>query len=579
MKPEYIYLIGTLSAWIGWIAVFRIVYLVVLMLLGKKDHLREAHAAAIGQCAAIGAGGLVLAFTLPAKSGLEAVHMPTIPLVWPMIPFTGWLAIAAVFMVVARIIQAFSALNDSEKKAKLGAAAVWVGVGALSWYVFKKTDGDITIFTGRLPISIQALTILVCALIASMAVMVASARYTAARGLAKTFVTHIALVLGSLVFGLPFAWLVITSFKEDRDMVAKEGIVWVPRVQVTVPYDDPQDPRFDTDFKGRSVTVAQLEALPNGKLKVEVDRPMGLQGTQFEADKSVLKRVPKDAPVVTAKYDDKTVKALVAENMNDGRQRLRIMEPANLKDQEFLVLPTDTEPLMVTGLRTKNYTEALEFLPPEANLGLTYLRNTLILVVMTLIGTLLSSALVAYGFSRLRFPGKSWLFMLLLSTMMLPGAVTMLPSFLIFRSLGWINTLYPLWVPAFFASAFNVFLLKQFFSNIPMELEDAAKIDGCSYLRTFWQVMLPQIKPALAVIAIWTFMGSWNNFMGPLIYVSSPENMPIAYAVQLFQNDRGGEPGLTMAFATMSMVPVLLLFFFAQKYFIEGVQLSGLGGR
>jgi len=163
--------------------------------------------------------------------------------------------------------------------------------------------------------------------------------------------------------------------------------------------------------------------------------------------------------------------------------------------------------------------------------------------------------------------------------MMLPGAVTMMPTFLIFRELGWIDTLKPLWVPSFFASAFNVFLLRQFFLNIPMELEDAAKIDGCSYLRTFWQVMLPQIRPALAVVAIWTFMGSWNNFMGPLIYISSPEHMPIAYALQLFQNDRSGEPGLTMAFAAMATVPVLVLFFFAQRYFIEGVQLTGLGGR
>src|ERR1019366_5726587 len=121
--------------------------------------------------------------------------------------------------------------------------------------------------------------------------------------------------------------------------------------------------------------------------------------------------------------------------------------------------------------------------------------------------TILSSALVAYGFSRLRFPGKNALFIVLVSTMMLPAAVTMLPTFLIFRQLGWIDTLYPLWVPSFFASAFNVFLLRQFFMNIPMELEDAAKIDGCSYAKTFWSVMLPQIKPALAVIAIWTFMG------------------------------------------------------------------------
>jgi multiple sugar transport system permease protein len=115
--------------------------------------------------------------------------------------------------------------------------------------------------------------------------------------------------------------------------------------------------------------------------------------------------------------------------------------------------------------------------------------------------------------------------------------------------------------------------------QIPMELEDAAKIDGCSYPKTFWSIMLPQIKPALAVIAIWTFVGAWNNFMGPLIYVNSPENMPLSYALKLFQGDRSGEPGLLMAFATLTIVPVLALFFFCQRYFIEGVTLSGLGGR
>jgi multiple sugar transport system permease protein len=137
----------------------------------------------------------------------------------------------------------------------------------------------------------------------------------------------------------------------------------------------------------------------------------------------------------------------------------------------------------------------------------------------------------------------------------------------------------PLWVPTFFAGAFNVFMMRQFFDQIPIELEDAAKIDGCTYLTTFWQVMMPQVKPALAVVAIWTFMGTWNNFMGPLIYINSPEKMPIAYALQLFSGERGGEPALLMAFAALTMLPVLAIFFFAQKYFIEGVSMSGLGGR
>ena len=218
-------------------------------------------------------------------------------------------------------------------------------------------------------------------------------------------------------------------------------------------------------------------------------------------------------------------------------------------------------------------------MPFETWYGLRYLINTLWYVVMAVLGTVLSCSLVAYGFSRLRFPGRDQLFSVMLATMMLPAAVTMLPQFLIFRTLGWVDSLLPLWVPTFFAGAFNVFMLRQFFATVPTELEEAARIDGCGYLRTFWQVMLPQVKPALAVIAIWTFMGAWNNFMGPLIYVSSPEKVTLSYALQLFAGDRYTDVSLIMAFSTMTVLPVLLLFFFAQKYFIEGVTLSGMGGR
>jgi multiple sugar transport system permease protein len=134
-------------------------------------------------------------------------------------------------------------------------------------------------------------------------------------------------------------------------------------------------------------------------------------------------------------------------------------------------------------------------------------------------------------------------------------------------------------VPAFFGSAFNIFLLRQFFLSIPNELEDAAKIDGCGPFATYWRVMMPQVKPALAAISIMGVLGAWNNFQGPLIYLSSPEKMPLAYALQLYQQQHGGEPGLLMAASTMMVLPIIILFFFAQRYFIEGVSLSGLGGR
>jgi multiple sugar transport system permease protein len=226
-----------------------------------------------------------------------------------------------------------------------------------------------------------------------------------------------------------------------------------------------------------------------------------------------------------------------------------------------------------------NYPRALSFLPPDSHDGLVMLSNTLIIAIMSVIGTVLSSSLVAYGFARVKWPGRDWVFGLVLATMMLPGAVTMMPQFLIFRQLHWIDTLFPLWVPSFFASAFNVFFLRQFFLGIPAELEDAARIDGCGYFRTWWNVMLPLVKPALAAVAITTFLGSWKDFMGPLIYISSPEKLTLAYGLQLYNSSHGGEPGYLMAATTMVIVPVMLLFFFTQRYFTQGIALSGFGGR
>jgi len=210
--------------------------------------------------------------------------------------------------------------------------------------------------------------------------------------------------------------------------------------------------------------------------------------------------------------------------------------------------------------------------------GLLFLGNTLTIVSLSLVGTLLSSSMVAYSFARLRWPGRDLCFYALLATMMIPGAVTMIPVFLIFRWLGWIDTLRPLWVPAFFGGAFSVFLLRQFFLGLPNELEDAARIDGCSYWTTYWRILLPQIRPALAALAILQFMGAWNDFMGPLIYITSPQHLTGSYALQLFQSAHGGEWTLLMCAATLWTLPVIILFFFTQRQFIEGITLTGIKG-
>ena len=205
--------------------------------------------------------------------------------------------------------------------------------------------------------------------------------------------------------------------------------------------------------------------------------------------------------------------------------------------------------------------------------------NTLTIATLSVIGTLLSSSLVAYGFARLRAPGRDLLFTVLLGTMMLPGVVTMLPVFIIFAKLRWVNTFRPLIVPSYFGSAFNIFLLRQFFLTIPVELEDAAIVDGASRLRIWATMFIPLSKPALATIAIFSFMFSWNNFMGPLIYLTDVNKYPISLAMSRFLQEHGAEWTLLMAASVIATLPLVVLFFLAQRTFIQGIVTTGLTGR
>ena len=205
-----------------------------------------------------------------------------------------------------------------------------------------------------------------------------------------------------------------------------------------------------------------------------------------------------------------------------------------------------------------------------------YIANSSYLVIMNVIGQLISCSMVAYAFARLQWPGRDILFLAVLATLMLPPQVTMIPVFMVFRSLGWYNTLKPLWVPAFAGGAFFIFLLRQFMKGIPRELEEAALIDGCGYFGIYSRIILPLIKPALAAVGIFTFMTAWNEFMGPLIYVNDQRLYPLALGLFDFRAEYGGEFGLLMAASTIMILPVVVIFFFAQKYFIQGVTLTGM---
>ena len=243
--------------------------------------------------------------------------------------------------------------------------------------------------------------------------------------------------------------------------------------------------------------------------------------------------------------------------------------------------PTEQYQLPVaSGVRAKvvrfhwdNFAAAMKTVPFGR-----YLVNTLTIVLFGTIGTVASCTLVAYGFARFRAPGMSVLFLLLLSTIMLPPQVTLIPTFIIFRQLGWYDTLLPLIVPAFFANAWDVFLLRQFFMTLPIELDDAARIDGCGPWGILWHVIIPQSWPALITVTIFTVLYAWNDFYAPLIYLQSQEHWTVALGLQSFNALYSNQGNLLMAASVLMVLPPILIFFFAQRLFIQGVVISGIKG-
>ena len=226
----------------------------------------------------------------------------------------------------------------------------------------------------------------------------------------------------------------------------------------------------------------------------------------------------------------------------------------------------------------RNYRLTLDYIP-----FWRYVGTGLFLVILNLIGTLFSCSIAAYAFARLQWPGRGICFAALLGTMMIPAQVTMIPQFLIMQKLGWYNTLKPLWVMSFFGSAFSIFLLREFLKGIPRDLEDAARLDGCGFLRIYWHIMLPLVRPTLAVIAIFTFLATWNDFMGPLIYLSDQRLYPLsfglyAFQIQSLQPGTSAGIGMLMAGSLLMMLPVIAIFFFAQRYFLQGITLTGMKG-
>jgi ABC-type glycerol-3-phosphate transport system permease component len=208
----------------------------------------------------------------------------------------------------------------------------------------------------------------------------------------------------------------------------------------------------------------------------------------------------------------------------------------------------------------------------------SYLRNSLFIATVCTIGTAFSSSLVGFSFARLRYPGRNLLFVIALSTLMVPGWVTLIPQFIMFKDFGWLDSFKPLIIPQLFANPAYLFLLRQFFLTLPYEIEDAAKIDGCGYFRIYWNIALPLVTPALIAVAVFTFLYNWNDFLGPLIYLQSPDRFTLPLGLAGLQSQYNTHFELIMAGATLTAVPCIVLFFICQRWFIQGIVISGVKG-
>ena len=245
---------------------------------------------------------------------------------------------------------------------------------------------------------------------------------------------------------------------------------------------------------------------------------------------------------------------------------------SSLKDQgKIFTIPPEWLP---NPIRWSNYSKVFDQIPFAR-----FYLNSAIVTFFATTGNVVCASLVAFGFARLRFPGRDGLFLVLLSTVMIPYHVTLIPTYVLFRELHWLDTFLPLIVPAWVGgSAFNIFLLRQFYLRLSLDLDDAARVDGAGPWRIFWDIVLPQSKPALGVVAIFSFLASWNDFFGPFIYLNSTNKFTLPLGLQLFQSTNSTEWNLLMAASVMTAIPCVVLYFVAQRYFIQGVVFTGLKG-
>jgi len=328
-------------------------------------------------------------------------------------------------------------------------------------------------------------------------------------------ITTLILAVGAVVILIPLVFMFSTSLK-DRNQLRRTPPPLLPFEYTMVEVNGKEEPLYEVTVEGESRQMALIKNLPGGK---------GL-----------------------------------------------FVDPTD-SEQTFELVIADQNPMQQLEMHWENYPEALTSVPFDK-----YMINTFIVTFVGMAGMLMSSTMVAYGFSRFRAPWLNVLFMILLSTIMLPGQVRLIPMYVFFQKIGWVDTLLPLIVPQFFANAYDVFFLRQFIMTIPLEMDDAARIDGANPIQTFLYVILPQARPAIVAVAILHFIWAWNDFYEPLIYLHSPEKWTLAVGLQTFNALYSVNAHLIAAASVVIVVPCIILFFFSQRIFTQGVVITGIKG-
>ncbi len=347
-------------------------------------------------------------------------------------------------------------------------------------------------------------------------------------------IVYLLLLSGSVIFLLPLVWLISTSLKPVEQTMTIPP-TWLPKA-------------YFATLDGQ-----RLEVIPG---PVDVAHP----GYRFVTERSQTKII--DHPLASGSVRESDIETRILPRWDNYPTALRTMGGRSIDQVQGTV--SQPEP-------GQGEDSAVSFS--------TFLGNTLIVCILGCIGAVFSNALVAYSFARIRWRGREAAFGIVLASMMIPFPVLMVPLYGVFKSLGWIGTLTPLWAPSFFASAFNIFLMRQFFRTLPEELSEAARIDGCNEWTIFWRIILPLSKPVLLVVALFQFLALWNDFMGPLLYLTRKHTFTLALALQNYQTQHGGvQWNYLMAASVIVILPIIVLFFFTQKSFMRGIATTGIKG-